>query len=144
MLVGQDGRAAEVVAQILRETSSTDEASASFETSEAGVVTFTGRGNWTAEDCDRQLMRSKTEIMRARALSSRIKLLADVRDAEFGPEAESRISKHMGLLIRPGDRIAFVVRSSLAKTKLRQSFVGDSVNYFLSIDTARMWLGAHA
>ncbi|WP_097063820.1 hypothetical protein [Sphingomonas guangdongensis] len=57
-------------------------------------------------------------------------------------EGQARIQQANGTIYRPGDRVALEVSSSV-KMQMRRVFSqGNTLNFFLSRDAAKMWLDA--
>jgi hypothetical protein len=112
---------------------------------EDGVLKMKSCGTWGDIDVHRYFAESEHEVKKVRALAPTLRFLGDLRDAQIDvDEAGERVSKNMQRLFRPGDRVALVVRSSLEKARLRQTVNCERVNFFLSVDSARMWLDAAA
>lgn len=109
---------------------------------ERDFICFTASGRWTGRDMDRHLASFKAEVARARGLGKPVRILSDMREVEIGERAEERLKANMPMAFEPDDRIALVVRSSASKAQLRRAMDGWTAQMFLSLDAARLWLGA--
>lgn len=81
--------------------------------------------------------RWRTEGRPIRVLIDAINLLP------HSTEGQARVQRATGAIDRAGDRVALHVSSSLVKMQMRRAFTqGDTLNFFVSNDAARMWLDA--
>ncbi len=72
-------------------------------------------------------------------------MLVDLRKSPVqSVETAGRIKAATSRIYKPGDRIAIVVQSSLVKTQMRQVVDVTTVELFISIDAAEMWLLAYS
>ena len=110
----------------------------------SGVIHVSGSGRWTKarSDTHSRELRALVEDCRARGLD--IRVLCDLRamavDCADLLEHSGRSSRK---IYRPKDRIAILVKTSLAKMQLRRGDSIGNVEMFLSTDAAKTWLNAY-
>lgn len=110
----------------------------------AGTITVTSAADlWSPEDIDRHFDRLATVIDEQRRAGQQVRVLVDLRAAPPQPtETLARIGTRTVTTYRPGDRVAIVVTSSLAKMQMRDIMRSGDNALFLSADAARLWLHA--
>ncbi|WP_156364070.1 MULTISPECIES: hypothetical protein [unclassified Sphingomonas] len=89
--------------------------------------------------------RAETAVVdRWRAEHRPIRVLIDaVNLLPHSTECQAHIQRETGTIYRAGDRVALHVSSSLVKMQMRRAFTqGNTLNFFISNDAARMWLDA--
>ena len=111
----------------------------------SGVIHVVGSGCWTPDTSDSHARELQVLIDGCRARGLDIRVLCDLRAMAVDCSkliAHSR--KNAARIYRPEDRIAVVVKTSLAKMQLRRGGSVGNVQMFLSIDAAETWLNAYA
>jgi hypothetical protein len=109
----------------------------------AGLVRVTGRGFWSPLHADHHFSRLDGVLRGIRMAGLRVRVLVDLREAAVQPaETIERISRATQEVYQPGDRVAIVVGSSLAKMQMRRIVRAANHDFFVSPSAAEMWLHA--
>ena len=100
------------------------------------------RMQWTPEIADRYWTAFEPYLHESRArLGGSAKVLVDRRGAPAMPVGMiHRMRDGIAQYYRPGDRLAMVVDSSPLKSQIRQTYMLDNLEAFLSHDAALAWL----
>ena len=107
-----------------------------------GAVYIIGRGFWNDDIVDKHFLELRQMAALARRNAASPRVLVDLRDASVqSPAVAARIKNETLLIWTDADRIAVVLRSTLARMQINR--VVDSGNHasFIAIEDARQWLG---
>lgn len=109
----------------------------------SGLVRVTGRGFWSALHADHHFSKLDAILRGIRMAGLRVRVLVDLREAAVQPaETAERIGRATQEIYQPGDRVAIVVGSSLAKMQMRRAARIANHDFFVSPSAAEMWLHA--
>jgi hypothetical protein len=110
----------------------------------AEIIRVAGYGFWTIEILDRHFDRLRSAIAGRRSQWRAIRVLVNLQKAEIQPaEVIERIDARTRQIYDPGDRVAIVVTSSLAKLQMRRGITRLQHDFFISEHAAVTWLRAH-
>jgi len=109
----------------------------------AKVVLVEGVGFWTLTTIDTHFDYLFDVIAKQRRLARPVRVLIDVCQADIQPsDVIDRIGLRSALIYEPGDRVAIVVASSLAKIQMKRGVIGVRHEFFFSPRSAMSWLCA--
>lgn len=108
-----------------------------------GIIHIIIEGFFDLTTLERHFQAEKIVVDRWRSEGRPIKVLIDaVNLLPHSPEGQARVQQATQTIYRAEDKVALQVSSSLVKMQMRRAFTqGDTLNFFLSNDAARMWLG---
>lgn len=116
-----------------------------FELQPSGLLHVETNGFWSVADADAYVaeLRERTAAMR-RSQGCALVLVDGRESAVQSAEVMARVAAIQSILIvAPGDRAAYVVKSSLAKMQAQRLSTTEQLKVFLSPDAARTWVLAH-
>jgi hypothetical protein len=109
-----------------------------------GIVRVIGTGVWTPAYVDAHFVELRAHIDAIRDRGDDVLVLVDLSGSDVQPAATAeRIKANTDDLYRPGDRIAVVVGSCLAKMQMRRTVNPSFNEVFVSANAALTWLMAY-
>ncbi|QUT07433.1 STAS/SEC14 domain-containing protein [Sphingobium phenoxybenzoativorans] len=110
----------------------------------SNLILIVGRGVWTSAVIAAHFSQLEHALQSKRRQFGAARLLCDVRDrGEQPPDIVEEIRLGATLQLKGDDRMAVVTNSSLMKMHLRQELGRDRMQFFMSIETAKIWLDAY-
>lgn len=109
-----------------------------------GIIHIMIEGFFDLGTLERHFLAETTIVNRWRTEGRPIRVLIDaVNLLPHSIEGQARVQRATEAIYRAGDRVALQVSSSLVKMQMRRAFTqGNTLNFFLSNNAARMWLDA--
>ncbi|MDQ2764693.1 MAG: hypothetical protein M3Y22_14820 [Pseudomonadota bacterium] len=109
-----------------------------------GVVHVTGIGFWTPFVMDTHFSQLRLAIAPFRKENHPVKMIVDLRTSSVQSfETTERMKVGAASVTEPGDRMAIIVDSSLAKMQMRRT-IGDAQHeFFVSHNAAVQWVLAY-
>lgn len=108
------------------------------------VIVVTARGFWTVADVERYNRELEPLFKASRQRFGCCCLLVDMQKISVqSTDVAQHFAADQKAFDRPGDKIAFVVNSSLLKMQVNRVCADDLVATFASTDEARNWLVAN-
>ncbi|MHA6724298.1 hypothetical protein [Sphingomonas sp. RS2018] len=110
----------------------------------SGLIYIKIEGFFDLATLERHFKAEKAAVDHWRWEGRPIRVLIDaVKLLPHSTECQARVQRETGTIYRAGDRVALQVSSSLVKMQMRRVFTqGNTLDFFLSNDAARMWLDA--
>ena len=112
---------------------------------ERGILRVVGIGSWTPAQADDHFRELRRAAERLRENGGSLLVLVDLSTANVQSDATAaRIRSHTDALYAPGDRIAVIVGSCLAKMQMRRTVDLSCHEIFISPNAAMTWLTAYS
>ncbi len=110
-----------------------------------GVIHVVGKGFWTPSVMTTHFEQLQTSVSAFRQTKRAVKMIVDLRGSLVqSPETIERMKGGAASVTEPGDRMAILVGSSLAKMQMRRT-IGDAQHeFFVSPEAAAKWVEAYA
>ncbi len=108
------------------------------------LVRGEAHGGWSLEDAEAYAAGLKAFLEASRAVAGKGLILVDRRLVERpSPEVAEYLCQANLSMFEAEDKLALVVRSSMAKAELRHRLPHSGTKAFLSLSAAETWLQAH-
>jgi hypothetical protein len=110
----------------------------------SNLILIVGKGLWTSAILAAHFREMGGILLAKRERFATTRVLCDTRDQAEQTQAMLNEMREGAMLIyKPTDRVATVAGSSLIKRRFRQEFSHPNAEYFVSVETAKMWLDAY-
>lgn len=109
-----------------------------------GTVRIHGHGFWSPLIVDAHFTELRLFLVPYRQSATCVRMIVDIRTASVQSlETTERMAVGVRSATLPGDRIAILVSSSLAKAQMRRVIGTSSHEFFLSSEAATRWVEAY-
>ncbi|MDO6416471.1 hypothetical protein Q4F19_18960 [Sphingomonas sp. BIUV-7] len=110
----------------------------------AGIVRIKGSGLWSVAMIEEHFGELKAMLSALREQGKAVRVLVDMSGAAVQPpEVAAVIRTATQDIYEPGDRIAMIVGSTLAKMQMRRLVDNDVMKLFVSAQASENWLRAY-
>jgi hypothetical protein len=111
---------------------------------DSNLVLIVGKGLWTPAILAAHFREMGGILLAKRERFATTRVICDIRDQAAQTQTMLNEMREGTMRIyKPTDRVATVTGSSLIKRQLRQEFSHPNAEYFVSVETAKMWLDAY-
>jgi hypothetical protein len=109
-----------------------------------GLIRVEGSGFWSPAVMDAHFDELSGILVRYRAAGTAVKMVVDLRASGVqSQETMVRMQAGVSSITQPGDRMAIVVNSSLAKMQMRRVIGDEQHAFFVSPEAALKWAEAY-